>query len=372
MLGSPLTALLEEENEVLLARYCMASFLPPFGTTSLPPAPGQGHFRPRWLTAAEESSHQAASALLDGPAEAQAEADSSDDDQQQQSPLLALPEELLWLVWELSRPTAADLCRWSLVCRRFDRVACGHVGLWTPLLPPGADLPALLAITSSADCTDPAAAAPPASSLYHHRVNPKELYRAGRRLQYLRLWRRIEAWMRDVAKATSFDDGEEVVEPENAGEGLEAKRKPGDDDKKACPRALFRDTFVYLRREPLEPLPSFKMFLWDRVIKSLTTRTSEHLEMQLLSTHAPAHALRALPPAPAARSRHQVRRRMELLPLQRTQRHRRRLRGVRPSATAGFAQDQAGQEDLPRVQPSGRPSPHLHRRQDGIRAGDPG
>lgn len=173
MLGSPLTALLEEENEVLLARYCMASFLPPFGTTSLPPAPGQGHFRPRWLTAAEESSHQAASALLDGPAEAQAEADSSDDDQQQQSPLLALPEELLWLVWELSRPTAADLCRWSLVCRRFDRVACGHVGLWTPLLPPGADLPALLAITSSADCTDPAAAAPPASSLYHHRVNPK-------------------------------------------------------------------------------------------------------------------------------------------------------------------------------------------------------
>jgi hypothetical protein len=55
-----------------------------------------------------------------------------------------------------------------------------------------------------------------------------------------------------------------VVEPENAGEGLEAKLKAGDDDKKACPRALFRDTFVYLRREPLEPLPSFKMFLWDR------------------------------------------------------------------------------------------------------------
>mgnify|MGYP001063295325 CR=1 FL=1 len=174
MLASPLTALLEEENEVLLARYCMASFLPPLGTTSLPPARGQGHFRPRWLTAAEESSHhQAASALLDGPAEA--DADSCDDDQQLQSPLLALPEELLWLVWELSRPTAADLCRWSLVCRRFDRVACGHVGLWTPLLPPDADLPALLALTSSAHCADPAAATPPASSLYHHRVNPKVL-----------------------------------------------------------------------------------------------------------------------------------------------------------------------------------------------------
>ena len=120
MLGSPLTALLEEENEVLLARYCVNSFLPPLGTTPSLPS-GQGHFRPRWLTAAEESSHhlhQAASTLLDGPA------DSSDYDQQLQSPLLALPEELLWLVWELSRPTAADLCRWSLVCRRFDRVSC--------------------------------------------------------------------------------------------------------------------------------------------------------------------------------------------------------------------------------------------------------
>jgi hypothetical protein len=162
-------ASLEEENEVLLARYCTASFLPPL----LDSAPVS--FRPRWLTAAEESSAHTASVLhaLDGPV---AEEDhqvvckdaslAEDCDDQLQSPLLALPEELLWLVWELSRPTPDDLCRWSLVCRRFDRVACGHVGLWTPFLPAKADLSTLLALTTH--CADTAAS----SSLYH-RINPK-------------------------------------------------------------------------------------------------------------------------------------------------------------------------------------------------------
>jgi hypothetical protein len=130
MLGS-MMASLEEENEVLLARYCLASFLPQL--TAQPHCAFRPH---RWLTE-EKSTEAALTAHSDGPSEGEDVVLAVQyDEDEQHSPLLALPEELLWLVWELAQPTPEDLCRLSLVCRRFDRIACGHPGLWVPFLPP--------------------------------------------------------------------------------------------------------------------------------------------------------------------------------------------------------------------------------------------